>query len=355
MDISRPDLSQIPQNVREYIEALESELEVLRAKTRSSGRASAQDEESPVSLAEPSEPPTTINVINFTQSGVAKRTPRHLYTRQRRSGMGVFDLDTGEDDPPAILAIADQSENLLVLTVTARAFRLPVTAIQENEIHSHGASITTRMSLQDGERLAAVLPDRSQGYVALLSERGNVRLLRHHVFGEYMKPGTPLYDFKAFGRLASACWTPGDGELFIATRQGRAIRFSEKLIPPQGAQGIRLAEGDVAVGITAVYPESEVFLLASDGKGTIRRMEGFNANKAPGAGGKIAMNTDELVAAFCVNEPDDIFIVSRLSKIIRFQAAEVPSKEAVVQGVNCMSLRADKCAAAIPSPVTNVF
>jgi DNA gyrase subunit A len=50
----------------------------------------------------------------------------------------------------------------------------------------------------------------------------------------------------------------------------------------------------------------------------------------------------------------DLFAISRLGKIIRFQAAEVPPKEGVVQGVNCMNLRADECvalaAAAVPTP-----
>jgi DNA gyrase/topoisomerase IV subunit A len=76
-------------------------------------------------------------------------------------------------------------------------------------------------------------------------------------------------------------------------------------------------------------------------------MEGFNANKAPGAGGKIAINTDQLVGAVTVEEASDIFAISQLSKIIRFQAAEVPAKEGVVQGVNCMSFRADEAVALI--------
>ncbi|MGW8251846.1 MAG: hypothetical protein ACWGO1_14485, partial [Anaerolineales bacterium] len=42
---------------------------------------------------------------------------------------------------------------------------------------------------------------------------------------------------------------------------------------------------------------------------------------------------------------DDIFILSQLSKLIRFHLAEVPVKEGVVQGVNCINLRADEAVA----------
>jgi DNA gyrase/topoisomerase IV subunit A len=84
-------------------------------------------------------------------------------------------------------------------------------------------------------------------------------------------------------------------------------------------------------------------------------MEGFSANKAPGAGGKIALNTDHLITALSVDEKDDIFIISRLSKIIRFPAGHIPPKEGVVQGVICMSLRGDEPAAAAAAPLTNSY
>jgi len=148
-----------------------------------------------------------------------------------------------------------------------------------------------------------------------------------------------------FGALAAACRTPGDGDLFIATRQGKAIRFSEKLIPPQGGAGIRLDKGDVVTTVTAANSDSAVLLVDTIGRGTLRAMSGFAPNKSSGGSGKIAMNTDCLVAALNAVQPGDVFMISRWSKIIRFNLEEVPAKEGVVQGVNCMALRADEVVA----------
>ncbi len=355
MDLQRPNLNQVDKAVRDYIEALEAEIARLKQKPSRSRPLEADEVLESEAISEPSEPPTTLNIITATASGIAKRTPRHLYTRQRRGGMGVFDLDTPNEQQPVILAIADESDQLLVVTNLARAFRIPVSAIPQGEVRDRGQDITARFKLLQNETLAAILPDKAQGYIALVSKNGQVRLLRHHVFGEYMKPGTSLYDPKTFGPLASACRTPGDGDLFIATRQGKAIRFSEKLVPPAGGLGIRLTGDDEAIAITPVYQDSGVFLISADGKGTIRQMEGFNANKAPGAGGKIAINTDRLVGANAVNVDDDIFVVSRLSKIIRFPASQVPAKDGVVQGVICMSLRADETTALVVSKPQYAF
>jgi len=354
--MDRPDLSKLDPQIRAYIEMLESELEQLKRtgivkKPSKSPEIQIETEGEIFELTEPNEPPTTINIITATASGVIKRTPRHFYTRQKRGGMGIFDLETPEEDPPILLAEADESQSILFLTDHGRAFQLPLLGIPESPVRSKGLSILSKLNLANDEQLAVVTPIQAHGYLAVVSQRGFVRLLRHHIFGEYMKPGTQILDPRTNGMLSAVCWTGGEGDLFIATRSGKAIRFAEKLVAPGGTQGIRLDGADQCIAIAAVDDDSLVFLLGADGKGTVRFMENFNANKSPNAGGKVAMNTDQLIAARTIQEKDDIFIISQLSKIIRFRAEEVPPKDGVVQGVVCMSLRADNPAAVISSTI----
>lgn len=335
--MQRPELNDVSPVVVAYINYLEKELQKF---TRKIQPEINEDEPVYTSPLEPDEPPTSLNVFSATPSGIAKRTPRHLYSRQRRGGMGVYDLEV-DDEPTTILTIVDENQSMLLITNLGRAFRIPLNAVAQTELHGRGSSIVTRLNFAPGEALVTAVPIQAQGYLAAVSTTGMVRSLRHHVFGEHMKPGTSLYDIKSFGRVAGACWTPGDGDLFIATKSGKAIRFSEKLVPPQGGLGIRVSDEDEAVSVAAVYDDSSVFLLGADGKGTIRLMSSFTPNKSPGAGGKIAMSTSQLIAASTVTSNDDIFITSRLGKIIRFKAEEVPAKDGVVQGVICMSFRSD--------------
>lgn len=334
MNLNRPDLSQVAPDIRSYIEALEAELDRLR------GQASRPMQREP--SLEPSEPPTTINVITVSKSGLAKRTPRHLYARQRRAGMGIFDLETPEDDPPAHLVVADEAHDLLIITDQARVFRLPVSDLPESPVRSRGQNLNERLPLHPGETIAIILPRQTQGYLVLVSQTGQVRRLRHHLFRELLGPGTAVYDIREIGPPAVGCWTSGEDELFIASRQGRAIRFGEQQVPTKGCLGLRLNPDDAVVAVTGVRPESGVFLLSADGKGIIREMSGFSPNKAPGSGGKAALKTDHLAGALAVAPEADLFIISRLSKIIRFQAAEVSTTEGVVQGVHCIGLRSDE-------------
>ncbi|MCB0082627.1 MAG: hypothetical protein KDE47_16915 [Caldilineaceae bacterium] len=341
MSLERPDLSGISEEVLAYIEALEEAVEAAQRSNRS-----VRSEPS----LEPSEPPTTMNVISISAGGLAKRTPRHLYLRQRRGGMGIFDLDAEEDDIPNFLTVADESAGLVLVTNQGRALRTEVKTIVETEIRGRGQPLLADFPLRDGEKLSLVFPDQGGSYLIMVSERGQVRRIGSQYLGKSLQPGTMLYNTSDGGAPAAACWASGNSELVIGTRQGKGIRFAERQVPVRGCLGLRVDPGDYVVGVAATTEEGGVFLITDDGKGTIRLANGFSANKAPGSGGKVLMKTETLVGVMAVDEPalnapNDIFAISQLGKIIRFQAAEVPAKEGVVQGVNCMNLRNDLCTA----------
>jgi DNA gyrase subunit A len=339
----RPDLSNLPAAVLAYIETLEQELAHMQSS------AGPERGEAPL---EPSEPPTTVQVITISRGGVAKRTPRHLYLRQRRGGMGVFDLDAPDGDPPAFLLLADISAGLILFSDHGRVFRLPVRSIPEREVRGRGESILSGFPLRASERITLLVEDApppNGAFLLLVTERGLVRRIAKQYLGSGLQSGTLLYDVKEGGAPAAACWSTGNDELFIVTRLAQAIRFTERLVPVRGCLGLRVDPGDAVIGVAATGAAGGVFLLARDGKGAIRQLSGFAANKAPGAGGKAAMKVDAVVGCVPIQAQmegrTDIFVLSQLGKIIRFSAAEVPPKEGVVQGVNCMNLRADECMA----------
>lgn len=338
MSVERPDLSGVDPELVAYIEALEAELDDLRSRNESySSRAE--------SSLEPSEPPTTNNVVSISKEGLAKRTPRHLYFRQRRGGMGVFDLEGPEEDPPAFLLLADEGAGLIVVTNHARAFRTALSTIPETPVRGKGTSLLGGLPLREGEQLALAFPDQGGQFLALVSERGQIRRFASQQLGPKLQPGTILYDTREGGQPAAFCWSSGNDEIFIATQLGKAIRFAERQIPVRGCLGMRVDPGDRVVGVAAAPAEGGVFLMTADGKGTVRLLSGFSANKEPGSGGKVGMKTDLLIGAVAVKDNSDVFVISRLGKIVRFAVSEVPAKEGVVQGVNCMALRADECTA----------
>jgi len=354
--MQRPDLTGVAPDVAAYIEYIELELDRLRAasETRRSAavrteRESAESEDPSLPSLEVTEPATTCQIITLSRGGLIKRTARHLYERQRRGGMGIFDMDLPENDAPFALCHVDESDTLLLITNKARAFRLRVDAITPGPVRSKGQTVRNLVRLHDDEYPAALLPSSKGVTLVLVSEKGYARALPAHVTGMGMTPGVALYRYGEFGPVAGACWSGGKGDLFIATRNGVGIRFAEKTLALAGALGIRLENGDAAVGVAAVQPPDgeRMLLVGGDGRGTVRLMDGFAANKSPGGSGKIAFKGEKVIGAMAVTPESDAFIISRLSKIIRFKVNEIPPKEGVVQGVNCMSLRSDECVAMV--------
>ena len=345
MDLERPDLSNVSPDVRAYIEALEAELQ--SAQSSQPRRRSAD--------TEPSEPPTTQQVITISQRGVAKRTARHLYGRQRRSGIGVFDLDVDEHDSPAHVVVADESEKLLLFSNLGRVFPIAVADIhQTEELRAPGESLTDRFPFHGNEHIIGAIPAEGGQYVILASQRGWVQRVAASYFGRSLIPGMAFHDVKQGGQITAVCWTRGSDEIFLATQQAQGIRFRETQVPARGGcLGLRVDPSDEVVAVTSVIESSGVFVVGHDGKGTIREMSGFRMNKAPGAGGKTIFKSDQLMGAVTVQASDDIFIIAQSGKMIRFQAEEVPPKEGVVQGVNCMGLRNDVVTAVAVATLEN--
>jgi DNA gyrase subunit A len=336
--MERPDLSGLPAPVLAYIEFLES-----RVASPKPGKTSS-DQPAPSGEITYQEAPGPVNILTFSQGGAVKRTPRYLFPRQHRAGMGIFDLDVPEHDPIGFLSCVEYPAVLLLFSNKAKVYRYSLEKIEESPVRSKGL-LLDRLALDSGERIIAALPERASGNVVLAGKYGFVRCLRHHLFGEHMRPGTAMINTAEHGPLAAVHWSDANEDILLVSRNGIGIRFPEKVIPPAGARGLNLAGDDQIVAVMPVDQDSNVFVAAADGKGTIRQMSGFAANKSAGGSGKILFKSTPVVGAEAVLPEDDLFMISRQGKIIRFLADEVPLTEGTVQGVNCMSLRADEAAA----------
>ena len=260
--LERPDLAGVDPALVAYIEALEEAIASQQAADEAAARADAP--------SEPSEPPTTVNVITISAAGLGKRTPRHLYLRQRRGGMGVFDLDLPADDPPLFLLMADERAGLILVTNHARAFRIPVSEVTETEVRGRGEPLLDRLPLRADERLALVFPDTpvdGGSFAVVVSERGQVRRIGKQYLGPNLQAGTVLYDVRDGGAPAAICWSSGNQDLFIVTRTGQGIRFAERLVPVRGCLGLRVDPSDRVVGVASTSEGGGVFLLSQEGKG----------------------------------------------------------------------------------------
>lgn len=346
---ARLDGLDLTDTAREFVEELIDENERLRtylARHRAAPDAPAPRETlaRPLALDTRAFPDSRV-LVTLSASGLAKRTEINAYGRQRRGGVGAFDLRVRDDDPARFLAVADTADHLLLLTQQGRVYRVAVAALPLTERNGKGEPIGKLCALPDEERVAAVLALAEtdlQRYILLASQTGFVKRMRAHYFGPTYEQGKTVLDPRQTGGPAAAmCLSGGSADILLVSRQAMATRFSISAAPLQAAPGIKLRSDDSLIGIVAVNEGSAVAVLTADGLGTRRLMEGFIANKAPGAAGKIMMKTDEVAGVALAPDGAELIALTRFGKAIRFEADEIPAKTAPVQGVDIVEVRGD--------------
>jgi DNA gyrase subunit A len=142
--------------------------------------------------------------------------------------------------------------------------------------------------------------------------------------------------------------TDGTKQIFIATHDGMAIRFSEEDARPlgrvaRGVRGIKLRKGDYAVSACAVsQDESEKMLTVSEngfGKQTI--VANYRLQSRAGVGVinmKTTAKTGKVVASFPVEPESEVILITAQAKLIRLEVGKIRKTGRSAQGVTLMRM-----------------
>ena len=153
--------------------------------------------------------------------------------------------------------------------------------------------------------------------------------------------------------LVKVIRTDGNQELFIATKKGKAIRFSEQDVRPmgrcaRGVRGISLRRGDAVVGMITV---SEGTLMTVTEHGYAKRTD-FTEYSLQHRGGKgvvtmkITNKTGDISGMRAVRETDEVLMISQQGKLIRIPVKGIRIMGRSTQGVIAMTLdESDKVSA----------
>src|SRR4029079_15306045 len=125
-----------------------------------------------------------------------------------------------------------------------RGYWLKVHEIPDVRPGGKGKSIANLVSMEEGERIAALLAVKecdAAHFVVMGTRKGVVKKTALSAFSNPRAGGIIAMGVEE-GDSVSACQqTDGNGEIFIGTRDGMAIRFPEGDVRPMGraAYGVR--------------------------------------------------------------------------------------------------------------------
>ncbi|MDR3793799.1 MAG: DNA gyrase subunit A [Terracidiphilus sp.] len=267
------ELSEIRKKIAEYEEILASdaklravivkELEEVRDKYGDARRTEIVDESVEIQLEDLIADEQV--AVTVSHQGYLKRTPISIYRQQRRGGTGRMGMKTREEDFVAQLIVDSTHAFLLCFTNTGRVYWLKVYEIPDVGAAGKGKSMQSLLNLQPGENVRTILPVRDleeEGkYIFFATQQGTVKKTPLKDFSNVMARGIIAIAIDKNDELVFAGITNGKQTIFLATRDGMAIRFDEQYDPERsgvglrpmgrnagGNRGISLKKGDYVIG-----------------------------------------------------------------------------------------------------------
>ncbi|OGW74813.1 MAG: DNA gyrase subunit A [Omnitrophica bacterium RBG_13_46_9] len=296
-------------------------------------------------------------VITISHSGYIKRLPIGAYRKQKRGGKGVSGAEMREEDFIEDLYIASTHDNLLFFTNKGKAYALKVYDIPQSGRTAKGKAIVNLLSLEQGEQITSSISvkDFEEGkFLMMMTQTGRVKKTKLSAFANIRKSGIIAISLGKDDNLISAKLTSGKDEVFIATKDGKAIRFSEDNIRDMGrsaagVRGINLGKKDVVVGME-VITDKKTALLAVTENGFSKRTEA-QEYRVQSRGGKGVINikvtekNGPVIGLNLASDADDIMIITSKGMVVRCAVKDIRSTGRSSQGVRIIKLeKADKVA-----------
>ena len=293
-------------------------------------------------------------VVTISHGGYIKRVPYDTYRTQKRGGRGVSGTGLKEEDSLEHLFVSSTHHHMLFFTNRARVFRLKVHEIPEFSRTAKGTPLINLLSVQDGEKVAAVIPVRSfeddSGAIVTCTREGIIKRTDLQAYSRIHSAGLIALTLKEGDELVSAKLTPGNQELILVTRNGQSIRFQEEEArilgrTAQGVKGIDLREGDSVVAMDSLSEGSELLVISISGYGKRTMLEEYPLQSRGGKGVKTMQLTEKtgssIVSAMVVNQEHEFMVSTLQGTLIRLRVADVSQFSRSTQGVRIIRLTDD--------------
>ena len=288
-------------------------------------------------------------VVTISHRGYIKRNPISLYRAQRRGGKGLTGVVPKEEDFVEHLFVASSHNYLLFFTNKGRVYMKKVHEIPEGGRISRGKAIVNLLELQRGENVATVLSVKEfqeNSYVVMATKEGLVKKTSLMAYSNPRSTGIIALKINEEDELIAVRVTNGEHDIFLATRNGKSIRFAESEIRGMGRVaagniGIRMEPGDEVVGMEALEEGATLLTVTEKGYGKRTKTEEYRRQARGGKGIltiKVTERNGPVVYSYQVTEQDQLMIITEHGKIIRLRAGEISVIGRNTQGVKLIDL-----------------
>jgi DNA gyrase subunit A len=290
--------------------------------------------------------------VTITRDGYVKRLPVDTYRVQRRGGRGVLALTKKEEDSIQDIFVATTHHLILLVTNRGVIYRLKAYEIPMASRQAKGTPLINLVPLEPGERITAWVPVESfdkGGYLFMVTTQGYLKKTPLKDYDTPLKSrGIQAIRLEKGDNLQWVLWTDGKHDVVCATRDGKAIRFSEQDVRPMGrsARGVRgptLRKGDSLVSVEVVDPKDkrDLLVVCANGLGKRTPLEEYRQIGRISQGiltVQVTERTGPVVGVQVVDDEDEIMCITAQGIAIRMPVKKIRVTGRIAQGVKVVSL-----------------
>ncbi len=289
-------------------------------------------------------------VITMTNLGYIKRTTLDMYRSQNRGGKGVKGMETREEDYVTNLFVASTHDYIQFFTNKGKVYRLKAYEIQEAGRTARGQAIVNLLSLSGDEKVSAVVMthelDDDNGCLMMATRNGQVKKTPLSEFTNIRMNGLIAITLQEDDELIEVKRADGDEEVFLATKKGQMIRFSEEDVRPtgrtsMGVRGIALDPDDEVIGMQLKSQGDAILAVTESGMGKRTDLSEFTLQHRGGKGiryYKITSKTGDVVGFKVVEAQQEMLLITSEGVIIRLRVTDVSKIGRVTSGVKLIDL-----------------
>jgi DNA gyrase subunit A len=270
-------------------------------------------------------------LVTLWQDGQVSKTP----TPPRVSSRAV----------PLAQTWGNSRDDVAFFTASGQAVLIPLHQLA-GEQPTPASSLTTFAGADDLVS-ALVLPhpvedeEPPEIYLTLVTKSGRIKRITLEDFSSASRGAVTAMNVDEGDQLAWVAQTSGQHEVLLATRQGKAIRFSESEVRPMGLSAagvlaVRLGKDDVVVGMGIVRDDAYVVLMTEKGYAKRTPVKAFPTQKRYGGGVqaiKLSSRSGPLAAAVLASEHQDLLLATTRGRATRLPVEAVRSQGRAAAGI----------------------
>ena len=289
-------------------------------------------------------------IITITNRGYIKRMTVDTYRAQRRGGKGITGSKMQEDDFIEKVIYTSTHDNLLFFTNFGKVYLLKAYQIPGASRISKGLPLINLLKFEAEEKLAAVINVKSleePGYVIFGTKNGIIKKTELIQYKNIRSTGIRAIILGEQDELIAVARTNGTQDIIFGASNGKAACFNESEVratnrAASGVKGIRVAEGERAIGLVAVNgEEDEITVVTEFGYGKRTPTSEFKIKGRNGKGVKYMNITEKSgrpVSLAPSTGEDDLMIITDKGMVIRTYLADISVIGRDTQGVRVIKL-----------------